>query len=132
MAYDKAVQFKCLKKFNDHNDTVTFRFNNCDWGWLVEDKELEEFKDLGETEYKKELSPLETMIRFERNYHLFENKKIDKYKTYKNLYEQYKEKQTIQIYKNFIQEAEQFENLVYDKRVINITFHKYWWESGMN
>ena len=132
MAYDKAVQFKCLKKLNNFKDTITYRFNNCDWGWLVEDNELEKFIDLGETEYKKELSPLDTIIRFEKNYHSFENEKINKYKIYKNLYEKYKEKQTIHTYKKFIQEAEKFENLIYDKRVINITFHKYWWESGLN
>ena len=132
MAYDKAVIFNCLKKLNNHKENVKYRFNNCDWGWLVEDSELEEFVDLGETEYKKELSPVEVLIRFENNYHLFEEEKKNKYQTYKNLYDKYKEKQTIQIYKKFIQDYEQFESLIYDKRVINITFHKYWWESGMN
>ena len=132
MAYNKAVIFNCLKKLNNHKETVKYRFNNCDWGWLVEDSELEEFIDLGETEYKKELSPVEALIRFENNYLLFEEEKKNKYQTYKNLYEKYKEKQTIEIYKNFVQDYEQFQSLIYDKRVINITFHKYWWESGMN
>ena len=132
MAYDKAVIFNCLKKLNNHKETIKYRFNNCDWGWLVEENELEKFIDLGETEYKKELSPVEVLIRFENNYHLFEEEKKNKYQTYKNLYEKYNEKQTIEIYKNFVQDYEQFEGLIYDKRVINITFHKYWWESGMN
>ena len=132
MAYDKAVIFNCLKKLNNHKETIKYRFNNCDWGWLVEENELEKFIDLGETEYKKELSPVEILIRFENNYHLFEEEKKNKYQTYKNLYEKYNEKQTIEIYKNFVQDYEQFEGLIYDKRVINITFHKYWWERGMN
>ena len=25
-----------------------------------------------------------------------------------------------------------FERLVYDRRLIRVNFHKYWWESGMN
>ena len=132
MAYDKAVHFRCLKKLNNFKDTVIYRFNSCDWGWLVEDKELEKYIELGETEFKKELSPLDTLIRFETNYHIFETEKLNKYKTYKSLYEQYKEKQTVQIYKKFMQEAEKFENLIYDKRVVSVTFYKYWWESGLN
>ena len=132
MAYDKAVHFKCLKKLSNFEDTVIYRFNSCEWGWLVEDKELEKYIELGETEYKKELSPLDTLIRFEKNYQIFETEKLNKYKTYKSLYEQYKEKQTVQIYKNFMQEAEKFENLIYDKRVVSVTFYKYWWESGLN
>lgn len=51
---------------------------------------------------------------------------------YKDLYDQYKEKQTIPIYKKLVNEFNQYENLIYDKRVINVTFHKYWWESGLN
>ena len=132
MAYDKAVHFKCLKKLSNFEDTVIYRFNSCEWGWLVEDKELEKYIELGETEYKKELSPLDTLIRFEKNYQIFETEKLNKYKTYKSLYEQYKEKQTVQIYKKFMQEAEKFENLIYDKRVVSVTFYKYWWESGLN
>jgi len=132
LAYDKAVLFKCLKKLNNHNETITYRFTSCPWGWLVKDSELEEFIDLGETEYKKELSPLETIIRFENNYKVFMQEKLYKRQTYKDLYDQYKEKQTLLIYKKLVNEFNQYENLIYDKRVINVTFHKYWWESGLN
>ena len=132
MAYDKAVEFKCLKKLNNHKDTITYRFSSCPWGWLVEDSELEKFIDLGETEYQKKLSPLETIIRFENYYKIFMQEKLNKRKTYKDLYDQYKEKQTLVIYRNLINDYNQYENLIYDKRVINVTFHKYWWESGLN
>ena len=132
MAYDKAVLFKCLKKLNNHKETITYRFTSCPWGWLVKDSELEEFIDLGETEYKKELSPLETIIRFENNYEIFMKEKLNQRQTYKDLYDQYKDKQTLLIYKNLANEYNNYENLIYDKRVINVTFHKYWWESGLN
>jgi len=132
LAYDKAVEFKCLKKLNNHKDTITYRFSSCPWGWLVEDSELEKFIDLGETEYKKELSPLETIIRFEKNYRNFVEEKLNKGQTYKDLYDQYKEKQTLLFYKKLVNEFNQYENLIYDKRVISVTFHKYWWESGLN
>jgi len=58
--------------------------------------------------------------------------KLNKRQTYKDLYDQYKEKQTLLIYKKLVNEFNQYENLIYDKRVINVTFHKYWWESGLN
>jgi len=90
LAYDKAVEFKCLKKLNNHKDTITYRFSSCTWGWLVEDSELEKFIDLGETEYQKKLSPLETIIRFENYYKNFMQEKLNKRQTYKDLYYQYK------------------------------------------
>ena len=132
MAYDKAVIFKCLKKLNNHKEIINYRFSSCPWGWLVKETELEKFIELGETEYKKELSPLETIIRFENNYRDFIEEKLNQGQTYKNLYDQYKEKQTLLIYKKLVNEFNQYENLIYDKRVINVTFHKYWWESGLN
>jgi len=132
LAYDKAVLFKCLKKLNNCKDTVTYRFMSCPWGWLAKDNELEKFIDLGETEYKTKLSPFETIARFEKNYQLFIEEKLKQFQTYKNLHDQYKEKQTLVIYRNLINDYNQYENLIYDKRVINVTFHKYWWESGLN
>ena len=99
---------------------------------MVEDSELEKFIDLGETEYKKELSPLETIIRFEKNYRNFLEEKLNKGQIYKDLYDQYKEKQTLLFYKKLVNEFNQYENLIYDKRVIGVTFHEYWWESGLN
>ena len=132
MAYDKAVLFKCLKKLDNCKDTVTYRFTSCPWGWLAKDSELEKFIDLGETEYKTKLSPFKTIARFEKNYQLFIDKKLKQFQTYKNLYDQYKEKQTLVVYRNLVNDYNQYENLIYDKRVINVTFHKYWWESGLN
>ena len=95
MAYDKAVLFKCVKKLDNHEDTVTYKFNNCDWGWLVEDNELSEFIELGELEFKKELSPLEASLRFEKNYNSYLVKKKSKLQELKNIYENYKEEQIL-------------------------------------
>ena len=132
MAYDKAVQFKCVKKLDNYEDTLTFKFTNCGWGWLVDDKELSEFIELGELEFKKELSPFETLLRFEKNYNQYLAEKKSKLQELKNIYDRYKEKQILRTYKNLYQDFESYENLIYDKRVVNVTFHKYWWESGLN
>lgn len=132
MAYDKAVLFKCYKRLNNYKDTVTYKFNNCDWGWFVEDHELEEFIDLGELEYKKELSPLETLMRFENNYTSFLNQKKINLENIKNLFHKYNEEHFKISFKNLYRDFSSFENLIYDKRVIKVIFHKYWWESGLN
>ena len=41
--------------------------------------------------------------------------KLKQFQTYKNLYDQYKEKQTLVIYRNLINDYNQYENLIYDK-----------------
>ncbi len=131
MAYDVAVMFTCLKSIKD-STKITYRFNNCDWGWLISDKELTSKKDNGEIEYEKTLSPLEIIKRYESKKIKVNKSQKNKLLTLKNIYKQYKELSILSMYLKQREEINFFNQLIYDKRLINVTFEKFWWESGLN
>lgn len=131
MAYDKAVLFSCFKT-QESKEKNFYRINNCDWGWFVSDKELCKYKTLGEIEYSKTLSPLECIKRYEKNKNLIDKHKEKKLNYFKNKYQQTKFVSYFHMYQLAKSDFDLFEKCIYDKRLINVTFEKYWWESGLN
>ena len=131
MAYDKAVLFSCYKN-QKSKEKNTYRINNCDWGWFVSDDELEESNYLDEIEYSKTLSPLECVKRYEKNKSSIENNKYRKLKYFKTHYNKTKSLAYFHMYQLAKSDFDLFEKCIYDKRLINVTFEKYWWERGLN
>ena len=131
MAYDKAVLFSCFKT-QESKEKNFYRINNCDWGWFVSDEELCEYKTLGEIEYSKTLSPLECITRYEKNKNVIDKHKEKKLNYFKNKYQQTKFISYFHMYQLAKSDFDLFEKCIYDKRLINVTFEKYWWESGLN
>ena len=131
MAYDKAVLFSCFKT-QESREKNLYRINNCDWGWFVSDEELCKYKTLGEIEYSKTLSPLECIKRYEKNKNLIDEYKEKKLNYFKNKYQQTKFISYFHMYQLAKSDFDLFEKCIYDKRLINVTFEKYWWESGLN
>ncbi|WP_440694472.1 hypothetical protein [Candidatus Pelagibacter sp. HIMB109] len=131
MAYDKAVLFSCFKTQKSKEKNI-YRINNCDWGWFVSEDELEEYKNLGELEYSKTLSPLECIKRYEINKNSIDEYKEKRLSYFKNNYIQTKSLPYFHMYQLAKSDFNLFERCIYDKRLINVTFEKYWWESGLN
>ena len=131
MAYDKAVLFSCFKT-QESREKNLYRINNCDWGWFVSDEELCEYKTLGEIEYSKTLSPLECIKRYEKNKNVIDEYKEKKLNYFKDKYQQTKFVSYFHMYQLAKSDFDLFEKFIYDKRLINVTFEKYCWESGLN
>lgn len=131
MAYDKAVLFSCFKTQQSKEKNI-YRINHCDWGWFVSDDELKEYKNLGELEYSKTLSPLECIKRYEINKNSIDEYKEKTLNYFKNNYQQTKSLPYFHMYQLAKSDFDLFERCIYDKRLINVTFEKYWWESGLN
>jgi hypothetical protein len=106
-------------------------FDNCLFGWFVKDEELSEMTIMGELEYKAILSPEEMVKRFEAN-----RSKIEKSKASEEKYAKWYRENTTNPSEEFLKGRKikyfQFQRLVYDRRVVRIIFHKFWWESGLN
>ena len=131
MAYDKAVLFSCFKT-QESKEKNFYRINNCDWGWFVSDDELYKYKTLGEIEYSRTLSPLECIKRYEKHKKVIHEHKEKKLNYFKNKYQQTKFISYFHMYQLAKSDFDLFEKCIYDKRLINVTFEKYWWESGLN
>jgi len=131
LAYDKAVLFSCFKT-QESREKKLYRINNCDWGWFVSDEELCKYKTLGEIEYSRTLSPLECIKRYEKNKNVIDEYKEKKLNYFKNKYQQTKFISYFHMYQLAKSDFDLFEKCIYDKRLINVTFEKYWWESGLN
>jgi hypothetical protein len=131
LAYDKAVLFSCFKT-QESREKNLYRINNCDWGWFVSDEELCKYKTLGEIEYSKTLSPLECITRYEKNKNIIDEYKEKKLNYFKGKYQQTKFISYFHMYQLAKSDFDLFEKCIYDKRLINVTFEKYWWESGLN
>ena len=130
MAYGKLIIFELKKSFDD--DTIEkVDFDNCEWGWFIKENELTETMINDEKEFQAMLSPEEMIKRFEANKLQFEKDKAanDRYAKY---YIETTEKPDMEFLKRRKSDHIVFERLVYDRRVVRITFHKYWWESGLN
>jgi len=131
LAYDKAVLFSCFKTQQSKEKNI-YRINHCDWGWFVSEDELEEYNYLGEIEYSKTLSPIETIKRYEINKNSIDEYKEKRLSYFKNNYIQTKSLPYFHMYQLAKSDFDLFERCIYDKRLINATFEKYWWESGLN
>lgn len=130
MAYDKKVIFE-VKKSSDSDEKNEFVFDNCLYGWFVKDEELSEMMIDGELEYKAILSADEMVKRFEANKLQFEkDKKAND--SYAKWYLESTEKPDINFLKDRKIRYIHFERLVYDRRLVRVIFHKFWWESGLN
>ena len=130
MAYDHKVIFEVRKSFK--NDEVDeFVFDTCDYGWFVTDDELSEMMIDGELEYKAILSPEEMVKRFEANKSEIEKSKAGEEK-YAKWYRENTKNPSEEFLKGRKIKYSQFERLVYDRRVVRVIFHKFWWESGLN
>lgn len=130
MAYDKKVIFE-VKKSSDSDEKNEYVFDNCLYGWFVKDEELSEMMIDGELEYKAILSADEMVKRFEANKLQFEkDKKAND--SYAKWYLESTEKPDINFLKDRKIRYIHFERLVYDRRLVRVIFHKFWWESGLN
>lgn len=130
MAYDHKVIFEVRKSFK--NDEVDeFVFDTCDYGWFVTDDELSEMMIDGELEYKAILSPEEMVKRFEANKLEFEKEKADNDR-YAKWYLESTPNPSMEFLKGRKLRYLHFERLVYDRRLVRVIFHKFWWESGLN
>ena len=130
MAYDHKVIFEVRKSFkSDEKDE--FVFDTCDYGWFVTDDELSEMMIDGELEYKAILSPEEMVKRFEANKLEFEKDKAanDRYAKW---YLESTPNPSMEFLKGRKLRYLHFERLVYDRRLVRVIFHKFWWESGLN
>jgi hypothetical protein len=130
VAYGKLIIFELKKSFDD--ETIErVDFDNCTWGWFIKDNELNKVIVDWEQEYQAMLSPEEMIRRFEAN-----KLEFDKSKTandrYVKWYLETTEKPDMEFLKSRKKDYLIFERLVYDRRLIRVNFHKYWWESGMN
>jgi len=131
LAYDKAVLFSCFKTQQSKEKNI-YRINHCDWGWFVSDDELTEYQNLGEIEYSKTLSPLECIQRYEKNKNTIDEHKEKTLGYFKKHYYQTRSLPYFHMYQLAKSDFNLFERCIYDKRLINVTFEKYWWESGLN
>jgi len=130
MAYIKLVIFEIKENMGTAKiDNV--EFDNCEWGWLVKDEELEKINVDGETEFRALLHPDEATKRFEKNIADFEATKISE-ERYAKWYLENTEKPDHDFLKRRKSDLKLFEKLIYDKRIVRIIFHKYWNESGLN
>lgn len=130
MAYDHKVIFEVRKSFkSDEKDE--FVFDTCDYGWFVTDDELSEMMIDGELEYKAILSPEEMVKRFEANKLEFEKEKADNDR-YAKWYLESTPNPSMEFLKGRKLRYLHFERLVYDRRLVRVIFHKFWWESGLN
>ena len=130
MAYGKLIIFELNKAFDDES-IEKVDFDNCTWGWFIKDDELNKVTVDWEQEYQAMLSPEEMIKRFEANKLEFEKSKIanDRYAKW---YLETTEKPDMEFLKSRKQDYLIFERLIYDRRLIRVNFHKYWWESGLN
>ena len=130
MAYDQKVIFE-VKTSLDSDIKVEYAFTDCEWGWVVKDDELSEIMIDDELEYKAILSPEEMVKRFEAN-----KSEIEKSKASEERYAKWYRENTTNPSEEFLKGRKikyfQFQRLVYDRRVVRIIFHKFWWESGLN
>jgi hypothetical protein len=130
MAYDHKVIFEVRKSFkSDEKDE--FVFDTCDYGWFVTDDELSEMMIDGELEYKAILSPEEMVKRFEANKLEFEKDK-EANDRYAKWYLESTPNPSMEFLKGRKLRYLHFERLVYDRRLVRVIFHKFWWESGLN
>lgn len=132
MAYDKAVLFRLKTTINNKEECKTYKIDCCDWGWLVEDSELISFIDFGETEYKAILSPLEAIRRYENQKDKILKRRISDLKYFKEQYDKEKSEFYLNLYTDTKDKFNYYEKFMYDRRLQKITFHKYFWESGLN
>ena len=130
MAYDHKVIFEVRKSFKS-DDKDEFVFDTCDYGWFVTDDELSEMMIDGELEYKAILSPEEMVKRFEANKLEFEKEKADNDR-YAKWYLESTPNPSMEFLKGRKLRYLHFERLVYDRRLVRVIFHKFWWESGLN
>jgi len=130
MAYGKLIIFELKKSFDD-NTIEKVDFDNCEWGWFIKEEELTKTIVDDETEYHAMLAPEEMIKRFEKKKLQFEKNKKDNDR-YAKWYLEVTEKPDMNFLKRRKQDYIIFERLVYDRRLIRINFHKYWWESGLN
>ena len=130
MAYDQKVIFEVKTSLN--SDTkAEYPFFDCEWGWVVEENELSEMMIDGELEYKAILSAEEMVKRFEANKLEFEkNKKAND--RYAKWYLESTPNPSMEFLKGRKLRYIHFERLVYDRRLVRVIFHKFWWESGLN
>ena len=130
MAYDHKVIFEVRKSLkSDEKDE--FVFDTCDYGWFVTDDELSEMTIDGELEYKAILSPEEMVKRFEANKLEFEKDK-ESNDRYTKWYLESTPNPDLDFLKRRKLRYLHFERLVYDRRLVRVKFHKFWWESGLN
>lgn len=130
MAYDQLVVFELKKSFSDE-EIEKVDFDNCLFGWFIKEDELVETMIDGEIEFQAVLSPDEMIKRFEANKLEFEKDKAanDRYAKW---YLESTPKPDMDFLKRRKQNYIIFERLVYDRRLVRVIFHKYWWESGLN
>ena len=76
--------------------------------------------------------PLECIKRYEKNKNIIDEHKEKKLNYFKNKYQQTKFVSYFHMYQLAKSDFDLFEKCIYDKRLINVTFEKYWWESGLN
>ena len=130
MAYDQKVIFE-VKTSLSSDTKVEYPFFDCEWGWVVKENELSEMMIDGELEYKAILSPEEMVKRYEAN-----KSEIEKSKAGEERYAKWYRENTTNPSEDFLKgrklKYSQFERLVYDRRVVRVIFHKFWWESGLN
>ena len=130
MAYDQKVIFEVKTSLNSDNK-VEYPFFDCEWGWVVKESELSEMMIDGELEYKAILSPEEMVKRYEAN-----KSEIEKSKSGEERYAKWYRENTQNPSEDLLKERKikysQFERLVYDRRLVRVIFHKFWWESGLN
>ncbi len=131
MAYDKAVIFNYKKNLKDEK-TLSYRINNCEWGWLVKDSELLEYVNLGELEYYSILESAEAIHRYEAKKEEIEKVRISKLNYYKENYQKNKEPFYLSCYELTKNEFDYYQRFIYDRRLVSIKFDKYFWESGLN
>ena len=130
MAYDHKVIFEVRKSF-ENDEVDEFVFDTCDYGWFVTDDELSEMTIDGELEYKAILSAEEMVKRFEANKLEFEKDK-ESNDRYAKWYLESTPNPNIDFLKRRKIRYLHFERLVYDRRLVRVIFHKFWWESGLN
>ena len=130
MAYDQKVIFE-VKTSLKSDVKVEYPFFDWEWGWVVKESELSEMMIDGELEYKAILSPEEMVKRYEAN-----KSEIEKSKVGEEKYAKWYRENTTNPSEDFLKgrklKYSQFERFVYDRRVVRVIFHKFWWESGLN
>ena len=131
MAYDKAVTFCCKNNLEDEK-TTNYRIDSCEWGWLAKDSELVEQVIGGEADYHAILTPLEAIKRYEKQKDEIEEIKIYQLKLYQERYEKSKNLFDFSFYSKKKHDFDRYQSCMYDRRLINITFEIFFWESGMN
>ena len=130
MAYSKLVIFEIKESIGTAKiDNV--EFDNCEWGWLVKEDELERINVDGEVEFRATMHPDEATDRFEKNISEFESAKLAE-ERYAKWYLENTQNPDHDFLKRKKNELILFEKLIYDKRVVRLIFHKYWFETGLN